>query len=164
MTTVIDLLSEQMRQRSNSDSSWFVSLNTALDGVTASIASWRPNEQFNTIWQLVNHLTFWTEFVSNRLDGSLPTGKRIDNQSTFGEPGNPSDDKGWSSAVAKQFFAYNQFYELLAQASVEDMNRVLNSAGTAASTMIGGCLLHDSYHIGQIVLLRRLQGVWINQK
>jgi len=95
MTSVVNTLVEQMSFRLDRDSSWFVPLENALDGVMAPIASWRPNDDFNTIWQIVNHLTFWTEFVSGRLLGASPTGKSIDNQMTFREPGDPTDESGW---------------------------------------------------------------------
>lgn len=160
MDAAINLLLEQMSFRLDSNSSWFVPLGQALDGVTAPIAAWRPGDEFNSIWQIVNHLTFWTGFVSGRLLGSPPTGKNIDNQMTFGEAGDPSNEYGWQDTVATLRSVYHDFHEHLSRASLEDMKRVVNSVGAPAATMISGCLLHDSYHIGQIVLLRRLQGDW----
>lgn len=160
MTSLINTLEEQMNFRLDSDSSWFTPLEEALDGVTAPVASWRPSDDFNSIWQIVNHLTFWTEFVSGRLLGSKPTGKHIDNQMTFGEPGDPGNERGWELTLSRLYLVYRDFRSHLERSSLEDMNRIVNSAGSSASTMISGCLLHDSYHIGQIVLLRRLQGHW----
>lgn len=161
--TSIEVLTEQMVQRLE-DNTWFVSLKTSLDGVTAPVASWRPNDQFNTIWQIVNHLRFWTQFVSDRLNGAQQTGNPIDNQSTFGEPGDPSDEIGWQNTVSDLYEVYNEFLKSLKRVDIKVMDQILNSAETPASTMIGGCLMHDSYHIGQIVLLRRLQDDWTNQK
>jgi len=40
MLSVVNTLVEQMSFRLDRDSSWFVSLEKALDGVTAPIASW----------------------------------------------------------------------------------------------------------------------------
>lgn len=160
MDSVTDSLLEQMHFRLDKDSSWFVPLEKALDGVTAPIASWRPKDDFNSIWQIVNHLTFWTAFVSGRLLGAAPTGERIDNQMTFGKPGDPTDEKGWGYSLFTLYSSYRDFHNHLEKATAEDLHRVVNSAGASALTMMNGCLLHDAYHIGQIVLLRRLQGVW----
>lgn len=82
----------------------------------------------------------------------------------FGEPGNPRGDEGWVYAVSRLNDVYREFRNRLEKATNEDMTRALNSAGTLAPTMIGGCLMHDAYHVGQIVLMRRLQGNWANQK
>lgn len=164
MVDVRTLLLEQMGYRFEDTSGfWFVPLSVALDGVTALVASWRPNETFNTIWQLVNHLTFWTEFVSNRLNGAPPTGQRIDNQVTFGEPGNPEDEQGWRETVSRLYLVYREFHTRLETASGVDMSRTFNSAGTPGATVISNCLMHDAYHVGQIVLLRKLQGNWAVQ-
>ena len=164
MDSVIEALVEQMSFRLDDDSSWFVPLEKALKGVTAPVAAWRPSDEFNSIWQIVNHLTFWTQFVSERLLGSPPTGKRIDNQMTFGDPGDPLDEGGWQDSVTRLRSVYRDFRDHLEGASLEDINRVVNSAGASATTMISGCLMHDSYHIGQIVLLRRLQDDWNGQQ
>lgn len=101
MTSIINAFVEQMNFRMVSDSSWFTPLEEALDGVTASMASWRSSDDFNSIWQIVNHLTFWTGFVSGRLLGELPTGKHIDNQMTFGEPGDQQTKKAGSVRYPK---------------------------------------------------------------
>jgi hypothetical protein len=47
MDTVINVFLEQMSFRLNSDSSWFVPLEQALNGVTAPIAAWCPGDDFN---------------------------------------------------------------------------------------------------------------------
>jgi len=164
MVDVRTLLLQQMDYRIDDSDSWYVPLAAALEGVTARTASWRPNETFNSIWQLVNHLTFWTEFVSNRLGGASPTDQPIDNQATFGESGNADDEQEWCEAVSRLYVVYREFRERLEMATTDDMARALNSAGILAHTMIGGCLMHVAYHLGQIVLLRRLQGSWVVQK
>ena len=157
-----DLLREMMAVRDDDPAgeNWFAPVSRALGGLTAAQAAWVPGEGMNTIWQLVNHLTFWTRFVAGRLAGDPPTGRAIDNDATFGSPGDPADDEGWARAVQGLRDAYGGLHAALAPQTDAELDRPLNSRRTPAVTMISGTVMHDAYHIGQIVLLRRLQGSW----
>jgi len=73
---------------------------------------------------------FWTEFVSGRLIGESPTGKHIDNQMTFGEQGDPEDEDGWKRTKSTHYSTYRGFRSRLERTSLEDINRVVNSAGS----------------------------------
>ncbi len=43
------------------ENNWFVSLKTVLDGVTAEQATWKLETVDNSIWETVNHLSYWNE-------------------------------------------------------------------------------------------------------
>lgn len=157
----IELLTEMMLLRHEDPTNgWFADATKALAGVTAAQAAWVPGPGMNSIWQLVNHLTFWTQFVTRRLAGELPTGRHIDNDTTFGDPGNPADAEGWTLAVQRLHEAYGELGSVLALQADADLERPLNSRQTRASAMTSGVVMHDAYHLGQIVVLRKLQGSW----
>ena len=158
----VDLLQEMMavREMDPEDGRWFSPISQALAGLTAAQAAWVAGDGMNTIWQLVNHLTFWTQFVTGRLAGGHPWGERIDNNATFGDPGDASDEDGWARAVQGLRDAYSELAAALSKQTDLDMERPLNSQRTPAATMVSGSVMHDAYHIGQIVLLRRMQGSW----
>lgn len=158
----IGLLHEMMALRYDdpAGTDWFAPVLRAVGGLTSAQAAWRPSEGIQTIWQLVNHLTFWTRFVARRLGGALPTGKEIDNDATFGSPGDPADVEGWARAVHELLEAYGDLHAVLGGQPDADLERPLTSRGTRAVLLVGGSVMHDAYHIGQIVLLRKLQGCW----
>ncbi len=155
----VALLLEQMDDTYEREG-WFAPLAEALRGVHAAEAAWRPDPGVHTIWQLVRHMTFWAAFTCRRLQGEAPTGREIDNEGTFGAPGDPADAAGWGRTVEELRGTYRRLRSAVEHEGDADLERPLNSAGTPARQMVGGLVPHDAYHIGQIVLLRRLRGSW----
>ena len=45
-------------------------------------------------------MAFWKEIGARRLVGEILPGSQIDNDATFGEPGDPEDEAGWLQAMA----------------------------------------------------------------
>jgi len=124
---------------------WHVPLHAALDGLTAAQAAWRPAGGDHSIRQITEHLRFWKRKVIRSLEGEtwLPT---PGDDATFQDPGDPADEPGWSALCAD-----------LRQAHA-DLKRVADRPGPA--DLLIWVATHDSYHTGQIVLLRKLQGAW----
>ncbi len=158
----VDLLREMMSLRSDDPDGmdWFAPVSRALAGLTPAQAAWLPASGVNTIWQIVNHLTFWTRFVARRLAGEAPTGTEIHNDETFGGPGDPLDADRWARALRELHDAYGELEAVLAGQADANLERQLTSRRTRAASLVGGSVMHDAYHIGQIVLLRKLQGSW----
>ena len=157
-----DLLGKIMAAREDDPAgeNWFAPTSKALGGLTAAQAAWVPGEGMNTIWQIVNHLTFWTRFVAGRLAGEPPTGRKTDSDATFGSPGDPADAEGWARAVQGLRDAYGALHAAIARQTDAELDRPFNSRRTPTVAVISGSVMHDAYHTGQIVLLRRLQGSW----
>lgn len=142
------------------DWDWFASLKAALKGLKAGPAAWLPGPGMNTIRQIVNHVAFWKEIGARRLEGETIPGWQIDNDATFGEPGDPEDEAGWQQAVAGLEEAHRRLERALAALSDADLERPIPGEQRTWAQMLAGLVEHDAYHAGQIVVLRRLQGAW----
>lgn len=136
---------------------WFPAMRRTLDGLTAAQAAWRPSPAANSIWQLVNHMAYWKEVVARRLAGDVAAGTE-DNDATFGPPGDPADEAGWEAARQRLYAADQAVRSALA--GRKDLDSPLPGYSTPLRTVIADINLHDAYHLGQIVLLRKLQGCW----
>lgn len=136
---------------------WFVPLATALEGVGAAEAAWQPPGGGNTIWQTVNHLNYWNGRMLGYLTG-VTQPKGIGNDATFGEPGDPANAAGWADTLELTRRVAEQRRAVLAELTDADLSRALGS-GTVGEAL-PSWLLHDAYHTGQIVLLRKQQGSW----
>ncbi|UOQ45784.1 DinB family protein [Halobacillus salinarum] len=156
---------------------WFLPLESALKGVSASEASWQPPGGGNTIWQTVNHLNYYNAVLVSQIN-DLNSEKKAPNQKaafgdigespnskweavlaadTFGEIGDPSDSEKWKAAVAETCLICESLRKSLAQ--VND--------GRLEEELVGGLarqILHNVYHIGQIVLIRKQQGSWPKER
>jgi uncharacterized damage-inducible protein DinB len=136
----------------------FVPLTAAIEGLTAKQASWRPGAHAHSIWQLVNHITFWNEYILQRIRGVTEARAEIDNEQTFGEPGNPMDDSAWQQAIDRADRAYRELRQVAADVSESDLDLAFDDQGTPLKVILGDIAMHDAYHIGQIMYIRKLQG------
>lgn len=138
---------------------WFEPLQTALNGLTAAQAAWQPTSGGNSIWQILNHLNYYRERVISNNTGDKPGHQAASNTATFGEPGDPSDEQSWQDTVRQSETLAERWRAWLTGCDEDDLDRP-TPAGKSIAEDAGEVLLHDAYHIGQIVLLRKLQQSW----
>lgn len=138
---------------------WYPPLKDALAGLTAAQASWRPEgEAANTIWENVSHLLYYKERLLHRLVGSEFAVSAESNDDTFAPSGGPDDEEAWQSAMLRMESVHRQIHEKLASLTDEAFDQPLPTTPTGQSVM--SIVLHDAFHTGQIVQIRKLQGSW----
>ncbi|WP_175991486.1 DinB family protein [Bacillus sp. Marseille-Q1617] len=142
------------------ENDWFASMDQALQGCTAAEAAWTSSGNSNSVWQIVNHLIFWNEDVIHRMKGTENPLKAEDNEETFGNPGDPEDEMGWTQTVQRLNEVMNNL-----KSAIEDLDDEKLKAPYAADRysyerLLSQIMMHDTYHVGQIVLLRKLQSSW----
>lgn len=134
-----------------------VEVLAALDGMSWRLAGERPPGAPHTIYQILNHLIYWQDVFIQRLTGAHAPPPP---HAAAGWPGTaaPAAEVEWLGAVRR-------FSEGLAcvQAlvSVDTLDEALpNWNHRTRAEAIAGTASHNSYHLGQIVLLRRMLGAW----
>jgi hypothetical protein len=139
---------------------WHPPLGIALAGVTEAQANWRPTgNSVNTIWENVAHLTFYKERMLQRWNGTesdYPEG--MTNDDTFAVTG--SGEAAWEEAVARLRNVHLAIQEAIAGMRDEEVDRVLVNRSQPLGIWIHNLVVHDAYHAGQIVQLRKLQDAW----
>jgi uncharacterized damage-inducible protein DinB len=154
-----DVLIEQFTACYDEDG-WFVSLKTALDGVTAEQAAWKPAGADNSIWETVNHIIFWTERWLQRYRGELNEPQDVENKGTF-----KSDETDWTATLEKLGLVMDEWREDLGSIDEVKLGSPVNAQYTAPwHSPLAHQNIHNAYHIGQILLLRKLQGSWNPEK
>lgn len=134
---------------------WYPPLDAALKGVTSEQASWRSEgEATNTIWQLVSHLTHYKkQFLHNlKEEANAATANDFSFSSTL------HGEEQWQTTVADLDGVHRQIHEELSRLNEDGLNQKIGETriGQWATSLI----MHDAYHTGQIVLIRKLQGSW----
>ena len=127
----------------------------ALRGVGAEVASWRPFPDRHTIWELALHVAYWDYAVTRRLQGG-PRGSFGRSPSDWPGRHPRGDDEGWK---ADRKLIRDTRKSLVAAVSEMSPTRLDDPAPDGRSTfadLITGILLHDTYHAGQIQLMKRL--------
>lgn len=159
MQVVTKLFLEQLDMHFH-ENEWFASMNQALHGVTAAEAAWRSSESSNSIWQIVNHLIFWNEDVIHRIKGTENPHRPKNNEETFGNQGDPEDEIRWVQTVQRLNEVMNKLKTVIADLEDEKLKTLYAANRYSIERLLSNIMMHDSYHIGQIVLLRKLQSSW----
>ncbi|WP_088041529.1 DinB family protein [Bacillus sp. EAC] len=133
--------------------SWYAPLKHAIDGINAEQASWRPaGQSATTIWETVNHLIYYKERLVANIEGRQWT--RIDGNETFYITEQSNDDNEWKKVVDRLETIHNSLRHLLSKMSDEDLDQ------NSFESNLLDIMLHDAYHTGQIIQIRKMQGSW----
>jgi len=150
-----DVLIEQHTACYDKDA-WFVSVKNAVAGLTAEQAAWRPDGADNSIWEEVNHIIFWNERWLQRYRGELTYPEDIENTGTF-----KSDETDWQKTLEKLDAVMDEWSSNLEAITDEKLKSPVNDQYQEPwFKPLAQQNIHNAYHIGQIVLLRKLQGSW----
>lgn len=136
---------------------WAPPLADALNGVTREQALWKPEGRAaNSIWETVNHLTYYKERLLQKLKGLPQTNHADNNDGTFTVT--ESGEGAWEQTVQRLKDAHaglREIIEALGEGAYD-----WGGSGHAPGEEVMSLILHDAYHTGQIVLIRKLQGSW----
>lgn len=132
--------------------SWYAPLKHAIEGITAEQATWKPaGEATKTIWENVNHLIYYKERLVSNMQGIEWT-NNLDGDQTFSLIEQSNDDVEWKKIVKRAEDVYHNLRQLLIKASENEIEQL--------ESKLLDIFLHDAYHTGQIIQIRKMQGSW----
>lgn len=127
---------------------WCATLLDAVRGLTDAQAREKVKTDINSTYELVTHLVTWNErYLRNLREQQVPV---IDNNiDTFKNEANLH----WDELLAKAEHIFSEWQKELDKGLPTDSN-------TDWVSIVGHINTHNAYHIGQIVIIRKLQGNW----
>lgn len=126
-----------------------------VTGVTAQQAAARAIPGAHTIWELVLHLTAWTEIARERLVGSA---KADPTPEEDWPPVGETSAEAWRAAVERLKEAHRELAADVAKLSDSDLIGRVPGKDHSVLVMFHGIIEHDAYHGGQIALLKKVVG------
>ena len=72
----------------------------------------------------------------------------------------PPDEAAWDRSVEDFVSLMEEFESLILDPSTDLLRVIPDSAGRTVLRQALACLDHNAYHLGQVILLRRLLGLW----
>jgi uncharacterized damage-inducible protein DinB len=145
--TLRGVLLEQLHTTHDTED-WFVPADIAVQGLTAEQAKWSPGKGNHSVGQLAYHLWYWDDRALTQFKGEKPAPFDGNNNETF-DNFTPAQ---WDELVKK-------LDKVLA-----DWEKVVETADdqklAANASLIAHVGAHNAYHIGQIIYVRKLEGVW----
>ena len=128
-----------------------------FEGLDWKLAGKRPEGAPHSLFQLLNHLIYWQNWVVDWLDGKEPP---LPTKAPSSWPGDssPASAEEWQQTVkafAKGLDAMN-----LRTRKADPLAEPGKGIRKSRLEMLHTIASHNSYHLGQAVLLRRMLGTW----
>ena len=123
-----------------------------LHGVDAVRAAHIISAEGNSIWHLTVHIIFWRTTVVNRLMGS-------GNPPPFKDMLLPDilNERSWKQTLHDFETSYHLLYNAIINLNDDQLDKPTVRKDQTFYELIMGCLQHDAYHLGQMMLLKKRQ-------
>ena len=154
------LLAEQFAV-TNHSKNWFACLQSAVEGISAEHAS-RKNENGNhSVWEILNHLYYWNERHLRKLKGIPLEKMKGDNKLTFENEQKNISESEWEIFLKTFFEMMNELENEIGKCDEVKLKSFISEENKSPwYSIISNMNLHNAYHAGQIVLIRKMQESW----
>lgn len=119
----------------------------------------------HSVGQLVFHMNYWMDYELRRIRGGRPASPTHASES-FPSASSPSDGQEWDR-LRKQFAGLLADFAALANSSPKETQRPIETVHEGDTKLAGTLeavlwqmVAHNSYHVGQIAMIRQALGVW----
>lgn len=139
-----------------------------VDDVSAELAGRRAEGVPHTIWEIVWHVNYWMDYEICRIHGEDPAypGHASESWPADSFP----DEQAWNREVGRFSALLGELAEL-AGSDEETLDRQVRPPAEVADPshpretvtvldVLWQTAVHNSYHVGQVALLRRALGIW----
>ena len=127
----------------------------ALRGLPVEMASWKPYPDRHSIWELALHVAYWNYAVRRRLTGEKKGSFPRSPANWPDVPAEPTPE-AWANDRRLVKTCHDLLVEVLVAFSPDRLDDTAGGEGqTIYADLITGVVLHDTYHAGQIQLMKR---------
>jgi uncharacterized damage-inducible protein DinB len=135
-----------------------------VEDISAEVAARTVTGFPHSIGQLVFHMNYWMDYELRRIRGERPAYPEHNSESF--PPPSSVDAEEWDR-LRKQLASLLAEYTRLAQSAPDELQRQIETVHSG-DTKVAGTLqavlwqmvAHNSYHAGQIAMMRRALAVW----
>jgi uncharacterized damage-inducible protein DinB len=139
-----------------------------VEDISAELAARTVAGYPHSIGQIVEHMNYWIDYDLGKIAGDkrpYPE-KAIESWPTHPKPGTINDADAWK-ATTRRFTELLARVARLAESDAATLEKKIQHLGPGQSprestvhAMLWQIAAHNSYHAGQIALLRRQSGAW----
>ena len=119
----------------------------------------------HSIWQILGHINYWMEYELKRIAGDRPMYPEHASESWPSAAG-PMNAEEWKAEIARLAGLLEKLSVLadsvpeLLDVQVEILHSSQSSRSSTVRALLWQIVAHNSYHLGQIVMLRQCLGAW----
>ena len=151
-----DVLSDQLLANAN-DPSWYVPFSDSVENLSEVQAFWKPNEDSNSIAEIVWHLLYWNQTWQTRYQKSNVNAV-------------PAIENNNEIFVIPEGYAFIELKKQLLEVLLHWQELLTEDKGESKVNgfsepvkwwgILANITTHNAYHIGQIIYIRKLQKSW----
>jgi uncharacterized damage-inducible protein DinB len=141
---------------------WFTSLSDAVKELNDEQADFRQGSE-HSVRQVVTHIIFWNERVLKQIKGMNPGEFNKENSFTFTSESMNISKMSWDDLVKKLYSVMDDWKKELDSLSDEQLLESTSDNAETKASVIANILLHNVYHLGQIVTTRKQFNTWDNK-
>jgi len=129
-----------------------VNIMNTLDEVSAKEAATKPFPNFNSIWEIVNHLIGWRDTVLKRIQGENIESPENNYFSFIRD----RSESSWQQTKERFRESQLQWLKAIKKFKRKDLDTRHEFSSFSNYELLQGILQHDAYHLGQIRLMKKL--------
>ncbi|MCU0238092.1 MAG: DinB family protein [Pyrinomonadaceae bacterium] len=142
------------------DSAWFASAKSTLENLSAKEAFWKPNDEIHSVAEIINHLNFYNDKFLRRFKNEEVKKTETEIAETF-----LYEAEDWDKILNEFERIMSEWKNLLESADEARFSeKILPKNQDEWASPIAQMNIHNAYHIGQIILVRKLNGNWKSEQ
>jgi uncharacterized damage-inducible protein DinB len=146
----IEVIINQLKCTFDGDSWHDGSFLNLLEDISSEEASNRPLPIRHTVWEIVDHCTYWMNFAAKAIrEGRALEVVKDDNWPEMGKA-----ESEWHDAISRLRDANSELLHTLDDFKPSHLDEKLDGTSYTYRVMLHGVSDHNVYHMGQIAILR----------
>lgn len=129
-----------------------INMVSTLKSIHAKQAQKRVLKNCNTIWEITAHVIAWRQNVLQRVNGEVITTPNHN----YIEEVKDTSEAAWENTLRDLDVSQKQWVDFLKTSSDNSLKLIYTPNNMTYYEHIHGIIQHDAYHLGQIMLLKKL--------
>lgn len=142
---------------------WFTPAIIAIEDLTSEQAAKVPAYGFNSAWAVVNHMSYWMEYLLLGLRGEKTDKLKQAGKENWHVINPPYLEPRWH-ADKEQLFAINtELAGVVSNFSDQSLSEPYAPDKAERYLVIQGIIAHNCYHTNEIISIRHMNGFWLKK-
>ena len=148
---------------SDPEGGWFTPVIVALEGLSPDQAARSPGQGFNSVWSVVNHMTYWQEYLQHRLRGEKEHSWGQTSKGSWQVIKQPYLEHEWIADRESLFATSQVLAAVVGSFSDEELSQSYAEGRAERYLVIQGIIAHNCYHTNEIISIRHMLGFWLKK-
>lgn len=147
----------------NPEGGWFTPVIVAIQGLSAEQAAQVPAERFNSAWGVVNHMSYWLEYLLLRFRGEPVEKLKEQGREDWKPIEKPYTEEAWKADCDRLFAVNKELAELVKGLSDKELDESYAEGKAKRCQVIQGIIAHNCYHTNEVISIRHMLGYWLER-